>query len=1079
MKFGAAQFVLLLAGLACRAAAEVSGWDELQLRLLEDRATPVRWFNVGRSQFISGGDTVRAQWGWAPDYVELAPGQEAVVSVPGAAWLRLVGRSAHFAPGDISLSVSTDGRAFTDAVLIGTTDSRSWLVALPRADCVVIRLAHRADATAPVAFELYFSQVWPLDTILPYRDAVPLAGNSRLIRDRFEPIFQRAWLVEPGRAAELTVSGPTRLQLIARTDWGAAGAVANRLVVVQLQLDDGPVAPLVLVPELEDEVGLNLLRSLGPVSKRMVAFVSVPAGTHRLRVTPSVPTYISVFRQEERPFLVPALNAPRAGAMESAQFGPPPAVGDVLAQLTADPGRYPAGELAAFEQAAWWFAIANQFRDAAGQAADSAARISRGRWDYPPAHRTAARLRQRGTFYRELLPMSDSGSIALEHACFAPERMRAARAATEFVTVVSPTLEHARELLADAHFVPVPDSASEPLIYAVPARAFESDLRLAALVPGYGHAEFYVQLDDAPPVRVAVRDRTRTDTLEVAMPRAFAVLGVMAREARCSTGVELQPAFGEFDLPLRIEPAAVAELALPARTRVVRLYREPSAPEVKVSVAYRAARTFALSESDYLALLDQLGPAVAFGMLTNFGTLPDEFGPARVLASHLVPLWRLVRAHSADFSKGIEPVPGSDEAVRGLAPAEVREVESAARAFEAAGRYVEAIGCWSRLFWTCGREGRAVAALEIMRLLQLVGEEHLAAQYARFALCSSAPDRLPARAIEFLADAAAAHDDPDQLERLRAFVFTRCPCNRHLRELVLALAANSRHQLVLSAGLLLPPAERPLEPMLIAALHLNWWCTYDRLLESLATEQEKCFWRAHKALAFGRFDSAEQYLAQAGYIGTNSLAALRAGLRIRARLAARSMADRLAALLEWEQWQLAHPGPRVWSEAAELVSECAGGELLYNCELDSYVRCYRADPTAPVCIRFLGPARLRVEARPLVPAPCEAPLDDWLEVWEHCMTNRVAMSQVVANPALQPVNKTNAVAGQRSTATFDFGPGFHEVQVRARTNSVLVRVFREVPALPLRVLPVLTPWRAEEVLGGVWAQMREARRLEL
>lgn len=1056
MKCSKLQLILVATGFVARASAALSGWDEVKLQLLENYPVQLRWYNVEGRPYLLAGTTARHQWARHSDYVELSPGQEILLCMPPDVWLRIVRLSDAMTKNDLGVSVSTDGRTFVETCLIDTTDSRSWLVALPWDDPSIIRIAHRGQTNEPVKFELYFSCQWPLQNLLPYNAVVSLPARAIRLRASDEPFLQHAQLVKPQEGMELHVTGPTHLQFIVRVPLADAQLADHRLVILQLRLDDQAAVPMVLVPELEGERGMNLLRALGPISKRALGFVSIPEGKHQLHIKPSVPVYLSVYKQPTRQFLLPKLNAPKLPTMQITPLAQPPPLRDIAPAILSTPDRLSVLELLQLEQSAWFFSIDNTFRDAGGQAAELIKRVSQLRHDYPETRQTTARLWRNRTFYREVLPVCGSTGLHFERAFFVRQSLAPLFGEEQSVVVIDPTLEQVCSALADGHFAPVPIMQTNALIYILPPRSFDSKLCVAVLAVEPKPAHFFVQFDQAAPIRVDISGDQGRFGLELSASRVVAMLRALEHEAHISLRTQAAVPFGEFDLPMSVANPGVFELPLSKTVQVVRVYQEMPSPPLKVSVAYRAAKPFDLTEPDYLALLQQIGSDEALALFTNpmnvGGNATEQH---KLISSHFMPLYRLLKAHYADFSKALEPIYTEHTSTEGLSEGDLFDLKTKAKEFEAQGLYIEAIGQWNRIFWSGTLPDRVDASLQIMRLLQLMGEEHLASQYARFALCIAPPQQLPDSAITYLAQNASLANDTEQLERLRGFIFMRCPCDRHLRELVEAFAANNKDEAVLTAGLLLPIDQRPVIPMLIAALHMNWWDTFDQLVESLPTAEEKRFWHAQKNLALFRFADAERELEQSGVLGQQMLRALRDGLRIRNQLGSNRFVDRLTALFEWEQWQATHPGPKMWVDAGNIVSESVGGELVFNCELNSYLQCYCAERDRPVKLNFLGPVRLRIEVRPIIKLPFDSALDDWVEITEYGVTHRVPVTGCAPNPALQLVSRSNAFAGMKTTVDLDFGPGLHELQVRLASNACLVRVLREHPALPLRVLPVL------------------------
>ena len=115
----------------------------------------------------------------------------------------------------------------------------------------------------------------------------------------------------------------------------------------------------------------------------------------------------------------------------------------------------------------------------------------------------------------------------------------------------------------------------------------------------------------------------------------------------------------------------------------------------------------------------------------------------------------------------------------------------------------------------------------------------------------------------------------------------------------------------------------------------------------------------------------------------------------------------------------------------------------------------------PAQLRFLGPLRLRLAVRPLHPQAVDgavaAPLDGWIQIdhgaqphWLPVLGNRPTHDlSIVDGAPWQP--------GQLITDVLDFGPGLHTVTITGQGVPLLIQTNAQRPALPLGILPPLTP----------------------
>lgn len=1104
--------ILVLLVVLGRAATAFAAWDETQLLLLQQYSTPLRWYNVEGAPYWVAGAKPHFRITRQRHLIELEPGEEITLRTATAhTWLRVVAEEKTLSPADLEISFSADARGFIAANPIGSIDPydpHSLLIALPRDRPSLVRLARPRGSGSKLVFAVWFSIEFPYDTIAPYRATIRLPGKAVSLRRDDQLVPERASLVQPSEGIEIPLLGPTRVQLVARLPWPVDEALREQSLVLQLKLDGANARPLLFSPELDARHRTRVEHSTELVSLRMIGYFNVPYGKHTLRIEPTLPAYLSAFQQLRNgrsDYLVPLLNAPATNAAQ--------ALRSALNAAPTDPAMhfaFPAPNLSAHafadqEQNAWRLARDNNRIDSGAQAADWLNRLSQTRRDYPPARQTLTLLWRQRTFFRELLPSDWPGDEASRPAFFAPTRLSELFEPHRPVAVYNPTLEQASQSLAAGRFLPVPQVES-PMRYQLPRRSYDSELRIAAIASGTDRTHFFIQFDGEKPVKVSLDAKLALPVEEREPSLALATMRVLERESQIASNRVAGLPVGEFDLAFTLSEPALMELPLPRHVRQIRIYQETAASPVAVSIAYRAARPFEPGDASFLSLLRQSNPEDVLQMLASVQKPDSPAAPAasrsgfpppaegtsaspvelagedasasdapeslRQLHNQFLPLIRLLNGHRLDFSKSVDtgfPPPNG-----ALSPEDSARLKETAASLERAGLPIDAVDIWNRLFWDGSTGDRPEAALAIMRNLDSLGEDYLASQYAHYALLTSRAPEFPQPAIALLENYARETDDLGQLEQLRAFLFTRCPCPRHLSDLVEAFAWNSRDEEVLSAGWLLPRELRPTELMLAAALHLNRWQSFDQLVDALPQPEAKCFWRAQKQLAFYQFAEAEKELQQAGTRGAETLRAVQEGRRIREKLSARDPSERLEALFAWEQWQSRRPGPWDWRDADDVAVHSASTELLFNLEQNQFAHYFRADPDKPVRLCFVGPMRLKIEARPVLGLPFEKAVDDWLEISSFGITNRVPVMQCVPNPGLQLASTTNALPGVKTTAELEWGPGWHEVAVRLAGRPGLIHVQQQQPVLPPRILPTLNSDRMRLVLAGRSVQPDES-----
>jgi len=598
----------------------------------------------------------------------------------------------------------------------------------------------------------------------------------------------------------------------------------------------------------------------------------------------------------------------------------------------------------------------------------------------------------------------------------------------------------------DIHFhsrPPQPVVTGYAADYELPERFAPSRIRVAVHAPEHRTGEtLYLQFDDAPPQQLqaspppALPEGAFTDTLGAL---ALRIQGSRWPAAGGATDS------GLFALAAPTAPqitAGVAELPLPASVRRVRLWRKnPDGPPLYAALQYRTSNPYTPAESTQPPAEQS---AAAQATVARMLTAPETSPPGATTPAPDTgwqPLARLLDAARRNFVASLPPPPSQPLAV----PADGGRQATAAAAAAAdplaalEGTAQDGTASASDRYW------------QQTELLLRLGEEHLALQrWHQLAWYAAAPQER-AQARERLERHYRLQHDDNARVQLHAAALARGDTDAAI-PLASALLDEDDADLARMVLLSLEPAHRPVELLLAAAYGSQWWQLFDETLAAHPDPLRRTYWQAYRAQAAGsdpgpllaRADAEGQALAEHG----------RRALRLQENSRGKTPAANLAA---WSDWAFTHPGPRTWRDASTLAGDLSGAVTLYQIDRDRYLNAFTATADSPLRLRFSGPRRLRIDARPRHPASGDAPIDGWLRVrsadglWLEPITDNVPAD------ALEVQTTPAGRAGRAVRRELDFGPGWHEVTIDGERLPLLLRVTQEVPLRPLAHLPAPTP----------------------
>ncbi|AKU10099.1 hypothetical protein AzCIB_0194 [Azoarcus sp. CIB] len=1107
----------IAASLALLAGGSAAQVDEVQLRLLTQFELPLRWDNVeaGRPYWTRG---VQPAWRGTEGLhaVRLAPGESVTVRVPAGESLRVR------ALDDAAKLALTAVEALTVAFSNGTglyagrgprhsTDGLDWLVdapdAAPQAGPQLARVSLAAGHGEAVELALFVSRREPLGRIAPYRRLHDLPGKALDVHQQKDSRPLHYWAIEAQTPASVEVEGPARFALRLRLRYPASEAASAQHWRVAATLDKQPLATLEFATGAESTWAVEIDGRASVVSREKEGYFEVPAGRHRLTLASSAPVIARLLSQADPDYLVPALNAPDTTAAEARAEIANEAPLALRLSAWGDAGKDGAAIVAARERvspaavqaAALQLVRDNRHREGGSVGAAAMREVAALRRDDPTLRSEAGEYALH-TFYRDLLPRDKRQPGPLRHAWFLAPRLLADGEDGRGTVLAG---QHADELpgsLASGRFLPLGGGETDAHAYDLPERFAPSSLRIAVHADDVASdATVFVQYDDAPPVPLTLAPYPELPGAAFVPSGGEAALRLQQERFRDEHGEHrddapgygtgtLSGAFSRRHLPGPLVAARLAELPLPSGVRQVRVWRGGAHGQpLWVALAYRASKPFQLTERAWLEAVRTLrgGPEDETGAIASFlaalGPPADLPSPSDAEAdSHWQPLARRLRAQAAQFAAGIAPIDiAADRRRAAPATQTLREAESLA----ARGQWLGALEAWSAALASPVATEREQAFAGRITALRRLGEDYIAERLLRQRMLHDADPAARRGARDMLIALYREGGDLDAEQATRAAALLRGNVHeggeREATELVAALVSNlldnGEPDLALMAGLLLPRRERPLETMLHAAHAQQWWAVFDELVGDLSDPARQAFWRAQRALGEGRLTDAEAQFARAGSEGAAFAAHLARARDIHAALRADATAAE-RALPDWADWQASHPGPHRWQDAAHLATDFAGAQALHSIDRDVGFTAFRAEPERPLRLRVAGPAKLRIEARPLHRADSADRIDGWLRVRGAGREWLAPITSNAAAPALQLVGRPQTAAGRAVVQEIEVGPGWHDFAADGGDRPLLVRVAIDEAALPLPLLPRLTPDTAVARAAGAGVDLQDPLR---
>ncbi len=1091
---GARASLLLLSAILFAFAA-----SERQISFAQDldetrQRVPVRaqlvWDNVTDTAQVLRGPKPEYSLRCQVDTVKLQPGASIEFLVPAHELVRVVCCDGSRLDNDqIQVWTSNGSGLYRRQNPAFSADGSSLIAAPDQSGISVAKVIRPAESPCGITVALFTSRR-AIPKLLDYYQCPLLNGGAQVeISDDQGSKSRRYSYLPRGTSRRLRLEGPTRLRLETRLKYGQDVEQRQTFwlhVYIDGELDR--VLSFDTLPQRQNRVFVDGCERL--VGRREFAYLDVDYGDKVVEIRSSHAAYLRVDGVAldlcrpglNRNFGYPSWeNIPKAiSYWDAPEFDP---TSPALSQSFLDGAEI---ELRSDQMELIWDPYINQQR-IQGLARNNRiphsglrgymwmraiASLHYGDADYGDeidVVEMAARIRERYTFFRDLLPLRFDADSQPRRVAFHNRQIRRPNQKRTETIVGQQHIPDAIEWLPETTMIRLPLGAEAGIDYQLPDSLGNSLIRLAVDQTHLSRpARLLVQFDDRPPIEVNVMPKDVIEPLRFVPGRPEAALSALASvHSQYDSGTAGGP-FAIWNTPVPVVRAATAEFLKPANAQRMRVTMIACGdPEVHLGVQYLDARKVQLSETAYRYLISVTENENSDPLALRFAN--------QELSNNSLPVQRLLQSHHAAFAASVQRSSQVDVPSDTWDTDKLRELRASSQQFLQARQWPEAVDALTKIINHSVGQVRREAVLARAETLMLGGEEFLANRELRGWLRYSEDPELSFAALHRLI--AMDADNDLMREQYAAFAHLENQDIQLEYELARQFMRNGRYRFALLLLSSLAANDENRELLLRCSYQLGWWQLFDATIRRTPDPQVSSFWMGLKELRLGQYRHAEKLLRNGGQEGAAWLRHWQSGDRIFQQLTNPNSSVRLQAIAEWENWQAEHPGPRKWVEELSAVKSSTAAINVYSRNRDLRARYFTAEPNSPGEFHIHGPVRVKIETRPIHQSDVGQPIIDWLQLTSNDEIQRIPISKNYPSETLQIEGDPNRRPGALVTAEIDLPAGLNRVRLFAAKSQLGFRVLASRPEIASPVLPPINDTSLATVLKGTFG--RHQHRCEL
>ncbi len=1068
--------------------------DELQLAVDESVIPQLRWDSLtGKDEWLAGPRPEKQEGQYR---VVLQPGESLSVLQAAKSWLRLLSLKPLNWAQTIQVEQSGDGKLFVSQSL-KPGELQQHALLQPLNQSYIARLQN--NSSQAITLSLYRSRYFRASPEVIYSDVKSLQLETVDLQITPTTGLQRYYRLAAMASTRLRIKGPQRLAINMRRPLNNQTVPASESHL-SIYLDKQLHQSLENYFEEDYSHSIRLNGRRVAVSRASTIFMDIAEGEHELMLQSGSNLYLQVralnqlyWSDLNLPAATRWLNDPLLVTAKSDESVPAPslplsAIEQRLLQQSRDNSQ-PDGALAALAE------IDQLLINTPGLSWSAQQSLVQLR----------QKIKQRYTHFQPVLPVSLKASSAVyQHRWLAYTKDRLQYRRREQTYYLAQQFFKARVQQSGRQGFHLLDDRQ--IEYSITPVGYPAELQLliyqAEKLPAQ---ELWIQFDEQPAQAIQLRDYSAAQ-----LKTQVSVIQTALAAQGCCTSV-LGKLAADRGSAARVSVASV-QLPLSAATRRVKIWQKDTQKPLWLALQQRRGSTYKLSQAQFIYQMQQTN---AFNRFTRAlaawavdADKPQKMGQnlnPGSLENHWLPLLKQLAATYHKRLENIQPLQFNSQSK--MSADDAKTIQAHALLAEQSQQWLLALERWSQLWTQTAGEAQQIALQHMVMNMQRTGQHALAKQL-QLAIIFSRPGSNNAASLvesqlELLLKNYRQQGKSEARVALLSAFFVHQPNVYNLQRLALIMVEEGRWQQGLELLLLLPELQpepqRELEAVLLSALQVSWLDVFDQqLLEAGLPITQVNKWQGLKALFNQDYATARLYFSAANSEADKQVqlwvSTLEESEQLQRRLLSADVSVRQSALKQWQALQLRiisqlSTGWRV--EHASVMSH-GGQVILRQPSTQVSLMHYLSRPQQPLELQIAGPARLKLQIRPLHQMPQgraevinssyhvghvvkegEQPLNFPINHNLASKSWRLDRKLIDEKGVLQSV-----VPGQRLNQELILGAGVHRLRI-AGEGDLLIRLQTQYNPVPASVLPQLTAQTMAVILDKTVAEDNKVKPVSL